>query len=78
MLEAGIRDLRPQRGDIVELIEKPTGCCSAHYKLTVGKHYQVKEIFGCCVQTDTDDGDTGIFNYQRVKVVFRSPRPHPQ
>lgn len=63
--------LYPQRGDTVELVERPTGCTSQHYKLTIGKHYEVKEIFGCCVMTDTDDGDTGIYHRDRVTIVSR-------
>ena len=59
----------PQAGDTVELLELPTGYASQHYNLTVGNKYNVREIFGCCVQTNTDDDDTGIYHRDRVCVV---------
>jgi hypothetical protein len=68
-----IKKLFPKIGDDVKLITKPDGCTSQFYKLTVGNVYQVKDIFGCCVVTNTDDGDTGIYNQDRVQVVSRQP-----
>lgn len=61
-----------QAGDTVELLELPTGSSSQHYKLTIGNKYSVKGIFGCCVQTNTDDNDTGIYHRDRVRVVSKA------
>lgn len=64
--------LVPQRDDIVRLDEKPTGCTSQHYNLTVGNKYKVLDLAGCCVITTTDTpGETGMYNRDRVAVVHR-------
>ena len=36
-------NVKLQRGDIVELLEKPTGCTSQHYDLTVGDFYRFND-----------------------------------
>ncbi len=64
--------LTPRRGDTVELLEKPTGCTSQYYNLTVGQRYKVLDIAGCCVVTTTDTpGESGMYNSTRVKVAHR-------
>lgn len=64
----------PQRGDTVELLEKPTGYSSQHYNLTVGHRYEVLDTGGCCVITTTDTpGESGMYNSGRVQVV--QPKP---
>lgn len=46
-----------EKGHVVKLIEKPTGCLSKYYPLTVGKFYTFLEMVGSCVLITTDDPD---------------------
>ncbi len=58
-------------GGLVLLVEKPTGCASKDFPLTVGKVYRVRRIEGSNVVTDSDDPDVRevSYNRERVRVV---------
>ena len=57
-------------GDIVTLIEKPTGYVSKNYALTIGNNYKIVSFIGSCVVTTSDDPQqTAMYHYSRVKKV---------
>ena len=65
-----------QRGDIVELLEKPTGCTSQHYDLTVGDFYRFNEYAGSCVITTSNEpGETAMYHHGRVQKASGTPSP---
>lgn len=56
-----------QRGDKVVLREKPDGCTSQHYPLTVGATYVCKDFMGSNIVTTTDvPGETASYHIGRV------------
>lgn len=69
-------------GDTVELQERPTGCTSSHYDLTVGNHYLCKGFAGSCIITTSNKpGEDAWYWRGRVQKVptpsqsLQSPRP---
>lgn len=55
-------------GDTVVLIEKPNGCLSNFYNLTVGNNYTCLGFMGSNIVTTTDTpGETGSYNRWRVR-----------
>lgn len=65
-----------QRGDIVELLEKPDGQTSQHYDLTVGDFYRFNEYAGSCVITTSNrPGETAMYYRGRVQKAAGAP-PH--
>jgi hypothetical protein len=67
-------DYKTTPGTPVRLTEKPDGCVSQHYPLTVGKDYLLKGFMGSCIviTTDKPDFDASIY---RGRAVIASPVP---
>lgn len=64
------------RGDIVQLLEKPTGCTSQHCDLTVGDFYRFNEYAGSCVITTSNKpGETAMYYLGRVQKAAGTPPP---
>jgi hypothetical protein len=54
----------PPRGSNVVLLEKPSGCISQHYPVTVGKTYKVLDWNGSCLMVTTDvEGETAFIYF---------------
>lgn len=54
-------------GDDVKLNEKPDGCLSKHYPLTVGRIYQCLGFMGSNIITTTDEpGESASYYRGRV------------
>jgi len=64
------KGMEMNRGDTIQLIEKPDGYESRHYPLTVGNQYTVIGWMGSAVQITCDDPDRTVAIYHgRMKVV---------
>jgi hypothetical protein len=55
-------------GDVVKLIEMPTGHDSKHYPLTIGNLYTIKAFDGSNIITNTDDPKWHLCSYNRERV----------